>query len=126
MARSHQTLSGLVDELLTRPIGAGRNPLEEHHHDLSDPSLHPGAGFLAGQLSRAVAARQRVWVEPCSGMEIPLAAMLRAGGVANASRLAPGQMADPADLVLAPGTEARGGRSDIQGTPDTANSWVAQ
>lgn len=108
MARSHQTLSGLVDELLTRPIGAGRNPLEEHHHDLSDPSLHPGAGFLAGQLSRAGAARQRVWVEPCSGMEIPLAAMLRAGGVTNASRLAPGQMPDPADLVLHAGDGSPG------------------
>jgi superfamily I DNA/RNA helicase len=27
MGRSHRSLSGLVDELLTRPIGAGRNPL---------------------------------------------------------------------------------------------------
>jgi superfamily I DNA/RNA helicase/DNA polymerase III epsilon subunit-like protein len=108
MARSHQTLGGLVDELLARPIGAGRNPLEEHHHDLSDPLLHPGAGFLAGQLGRAVAARQRVWVAPCSGMEISLAAMLRAGGVANASRLAPGQTVDPADLVLRVGEGSSG------------------
>jgi DNA polymerase III epsilon subunit-like protein len=90
----------LVDELLARPIGAGRNPLEEHHHDLSDPSVHPGAGFLAGQLARAAAARQRVWVEPSSGMEVPLAAMLRAGGVANATRLALGQTPDAADFVL--------------------------
>ncbi|HZB28098.1 MAG TPA: ATP-dependent helicase [Gemmatimonadales bacterium] len=77
MARSHLSLSGLVDELLARPIGAGRNPLEEHHHDLSDPSVYPGAAFLAGQLCRAVASDQRVLVEaavgsrslsaPCSG-----------------------------------------------------------
>ncbi len=103
MARSHQSLRGLVDELLTRPIGAGRNPLEEHHHDLSDPSTYPGAGFLAGQLSRAVATRQRVWVEPCQGMEIPLAAMLRAGGIADARRLHAGTQPDPADLVLRTG-----------------------
>ncbi|MFL5532362.1 MAG: ATP-dependent helicase, partial [Gemmatimonadales bacterium] len=81
MARSHHTLPGLVDELLTRPIGAGRNPLEEHHHDLSDPGAYPGAAFLAGQISRAVAAGQRISVEPSGGLEIPLLAMLRAAGV---------------------------------------------
>ena len=108
MARSHQTLGGLVDELLARPIGAGRNPLEEHHHDLSDPSAYPGAGFLAGQLCRAIAAGQRVWIEPSSGLEIPLAAMLRAGGVAHARRLSPGEVPDPADLVLRPGEGSTG------------------
>ena len=53
-------LAGLVDELLARPIGVGRNPLEERHQDLSDPAAYPGAAFLAGQLSRAVALRRPV------------------------------------------------------------------
>jgi DNA polymerase III epsilon subunit family exonuclease len=102
LARSHQSLSGLVDELLARPIGVGRNPLEEHHHDLSDPSTYPGAAFLAGQLSRAVALGQRVWVEPGAGLEIALAAMLRSGGIAEARRLTPADAPAKTDLVLRP------------------------
>jgi DNA polymerase III epsilon subunit family exonuclease len=103
MARSHHTLAGLVDELLTRPIGVGRNPLEEHHHDLSDPSAYPGAAFLAEQLCRAVAAGQAVWVESSRGMEIPLAAMLRAGGVSGARRVGAQDRPAAADLVLRAG-----------------------
>jgi DNA helicase-2/ATP-dependent DNA helicase PcrA len=108
MARSHHSLAGLVDELLTRPIGAGRNPLEEHHHDLSDPMAYPGAALLAGQLSRAIATGQRVWVEPSAGLEIPLAAMLRGGGVAQAQRLGASQRAGEADLVLRAGDGSGG------------------
>jgi DNA polymerase III epsilon subunit family exonuclease len=100
MARSHHSLAGLVDELLTRPIGIGRNPLEERHHDLSDPATYPGAAFLASQLNRAIASRGRVWVEPNGGMEIPLVAMLRAGGVPEVQRLGSGARADVRDLVL--------------------------
>ena len=57
MARSHQSLAGLVDELLARPIGAGRNPLEEHHHEMSEASAYPGRGDLAQQLMQAGATR---------------------------------------------------------------------
>ena len=100
MARSHQSLSGLVAELLTRPIGAGRNPLEEHHDDLSDPSAYPGAAFLAKRLERAAASRARVWVEPARGLEIPIAAMLRAAGFPEARTPAAGDMPAPEDVVL--------------------------
>ena len=100
MARSHHAVAGLVDELLTRPIGIGRNPLEERHQDLSDPLSYPGAAFLAGQLNRAVSRRQRVLVESRGGMDIPLIAMLRAGGIADARSLAPGEPFSEADLVL--------------------------
>jgi superfamily I DNA/RNA helicase/DNA polymerase III epsilon subunit-like protein len=108
LARSHQSLAGLVDELLARPIGAGRNPLEEHHHDLSDPQVYPGAAFLAGQLLRSVALGQRVWVEPCGGMEIPLVAMLRGGGVPEASRLTAHDQPGGEDLVLRAGDGGAG------------------
>jgi DNA helicase-2/ATP-dependent DNA helicase PcrA len=107
MARSHLSLSGLVDELLARPIGAGRNPLEEHHHDLSDPSVYPGAAFLAGQLCRAVASEQRVLVEAAGGIEIPVSAMLRAGGVPTARRLTSQEQPLPGDLVLRAGDGTR-------------------
>ena len=108
MARSHQTLGGLVDELLTRPIGLGRNPLEEHHHDLSDPATYPGAAFLAGQIHRAVAAGSAVRVQPCGGMEVPLAAMLRGAGVPDARPLAGGEQPGPGDLVLRAGGGSHG------------------
>jgi DNA helicase II / ATP-dependent DNA helicase PcrA len=108
LARSHQTLSGLVDELLTRPIGLGRNPLEEHHHDLSDPVAYPGAAFLAGQLTRALTGGQKVCVEACGGMEIPLAAMLHGAGVAHARRLQADEVPGPTDLVLRAGDKSQG------------------
>jgi superfamily I DNA/RNA helicase/DNA polymerase III epsilon subunit-like protein len=100
MARSHHSLAGLVDELLTRPIGIGRNPLEERHHDLSDPVSYPGAAFLASQLNRAVALRQRVWVEAADGLDIPLVAMLRAGGITDVRRVLAGDQPGDSDLVL--------------------------
>jgi len=108
LARSHQALPGLVDELLTRPIGVGRNPLEEHHHDLSDPAAYPGAAFLAGQISRAAALGQRIYLEPAGGMDIPLAAMLRAGGVSPARRLGPQDSTTDSDLVLRTGDGSAG------------------
>ena len=109
IGRSHQSLTGLVDELLARPIGAGRNPLEEYHHDLSEPSLYPGAAALAKRLSQCVAAGGRVWVEPSGGGEIPLVAMLRGAGVANAQRLMPDEVPAADDVVLRTGQGPDGG-----------------
>jgi ATP-dependent DNA helicase UvrD/PcrA len=100
MARSHQSLAGLVDELLARPIGAGRNPLEEHHHELSEVSAYPGAAALQERLAGCMASRARVWVEPHRGVEIPLLAMLHGAGVSNAHRLAPGDSPGERDVVL--------------------------
>jgi superfamily I DNA/RNA helicase/DNA polymerase III epsilon subunit-like protein len=111
MGRSHQSLSGLVDELLARPIGAGRNPLEEYHHDLSEPSLHPGAAPMAKRLAQCVESGARVWVEPGGGIEIPLVAMLRGAGITNAHRLMPGEMPAADDVVL------RAGQGPVSGLP---------
>jgi superfamily I DNA/RNA helicase len=110
MARSHQSLSGLVDELLARPIGAGRNPLEEHHDDLSEPSAYPGAAALARRLTQAVASGSRVWVEPHGGVEIAIAAMLRGGGISNVHRLGADDVPAANDVVLRAGDGPDGGR----------------
>jgi superfamily I DNA/RNA helicase/DNA polymerase III epsilon subunit-like protein len=109
MGRSHQSLSGLVDELLARPIGAGRNPLEEYHHDLREPSLYPGAAPLAKRLAQCLASGRRVWVEPRGGVEIPLVAMLRGAGITNAQRLLPGDVPAADDVVLQAGQGPDGG-----------------
>jgi superfamily I DNA/RNA helicase/DNA polymerase III epsilon subunit-like protein len=103
LGRSHQSLSGLVDELLTRPIGAGRNPLEEHHDELSEPSVYPGAAGLATQLARTLESRTPVWVEAAGGLEIPVLAMLRAVGLSNAVRFPPQGIPGPHGFVLRPG-----------------------
>ena len=100
MGRSHGTLSGLVDELLTRPIGAGRNPLEDYHHDLTEPSLYPGAAALGRRLEQCVASGGRVWVRPGGGLELPLLAMLRGAGVNNVHRLASDARPATHDVVL--------------------------
>ena len=109
MGRSHHSLSGLVDELLARPIGAGRNPLEEYHHDLSEPSLYPGAAALAKRLAQCAATGSRVWVEPGGGVEIPLVAMLRGAGITNAQRLTPHGVPAAEDMVLRAGQSPDGG-----------------
>jgi len=109
LGRSHQSLSGLVDELLARPIGAGRNPLEEYHHDLREPSLYPGAAALAKRLTQAVSSGKRVLVEPGGGIEIPLVAMLRGAGITNAHRLRPGEVPATDDVVLRFGLGPDGG-----------------
>lgn len=109
IGRSHQSLTGLVDELLARPIGAGRNPLEEYHHDLSEPSLHPGAAAMAKRLAQCVAAAARVWVESRGGLEIPLLAMLRGAGITNAQRLSPDEVPAANDVVLRAGQGPDGG-----------------
>ena len=103
MGRSHQSLSGLVDELLARPIGAGRNPLEEHHDELSEPTAFPGALALAKQLEHAVESRIPVWIEPQGGAEVPLLSMLSAAGLPTARRRRPQDIPARDDLVLRPG-----------------------
>jgi superfamily I DNA/RNA helicase len=102
VGKSHQTLSGIVDELLARPIGAGSNPLDEHRDDLSDPCTYPGAAFLAKQLRQALAAGSPVWVEPSLGLEMPLTAMLRSAGVSQARRVGDNDRPAPSDVVLRP------------------------
>lgn len=109
LGRSHQSLAGLVDELLARPIGAGRNPLEEHHHDLSEVSAYPGADAIAQQLVQAKAAGARVWVEARRGVEIPLLGMLSGAGISTAHRLTPGDTPAPGDVVLRASDGSYGG-----------------
>ncbi len=100
LGRSHGSLSGLVAELLARPIGAGRNPLEEYHHELSEPSLYPGAALLAKRLEQCLTSGSRIWVEPTRGMEIPLLALLRGAGIHNARRLSATDAPRAGDFVI--------------------------
>jgi DNA polymerase III epsilon subunit family exonuclease len=99
LRQSHESLRGLVDELLTQRIGPYRNPLEDHADDLSDPLRHPGAVTLADQLVTGA----RVWIAPHHGLEIALRGMLiRSGLVRAVSYLGSDDVPAPQDLVLHP------------------------
>jgi DNA polymerase III epsilon subunit family exonuclease len=109
LARAHDSLPSLVDELLSQRIGPARNPLEERYQDLSDPATYPGAAKLAERLRACMANGGRVWVEPDRGVEIALIGMLRAAQVGEAECLVSGQADGPHDVVLRP-AEVHSGR----------------
>jgi DNA polymerase III epsilon subunit family exonuclease len=109
MERSHDSLESMVGELLSQRVGPARNPLEEHHQELTDPLSVLGARALADSLREAVATGSRVVLESDRGVEIALLGMLRGGGVPQASRVERGEEPGPADVVLRP-ADARAGR----------------
>jgi superfamily I DNA/RNA helicase/DNA polymerase III epsilon subunit-like protein len=101
LRRSHDTLAGLVDELLTQRIGPYRNPLEERYRDLTDPAKYPGASELAGHLAVAQEKGAPIRIEAACGLEVALKAMLTASGLAGPIiRLVQGETPAPGDVVL--------------------------
>jgi len=100
LGRAHDSLETLVEELLRLRVGPYRNPLEDHHHELTDPAIYPGAPALADRLERAAQSGTRVWLEPDRGVEIALQGMLQKAGFPAVSRLLPGDAPAPGELVL--------------------------
>ena len=90
MVRSHGSIESMVAELLSQRVGPARNPLEERYQELTDPMDYPGAPELAKRLRETAAAGGRVWLEGRQGIEIALVGLLRGGGVAEVSRIQPG------------------------------------
>ena len=97
LRQSHESLRGLVEELLTQRMGAYKNPLEEHADELTDPAAYPGAAELADRLAAGAA----VWIVPHHGLEIALRGLLvRSGLVRVVTYLGPDDRPAPGDLVL--------------------------
>ncbi len=97
LRQSHESLRGLVAELLTQRMGAYKNPLEEHADELTDPAAYPGAAHLADRLVTGA----RVWIVPHHGLEIALRGMLvRSGLVRVVTYLGPDDRPAPEDLLL--------------------------
>ncbi len=103
LARTHDTLPVLVDELLSQRVGPYRNPLEERASDLSDPREFPGAWALATRLSETVRRGDIVWIEPDRGVEIALLRMLKGALGDYVQRLGPGSRPTRRDFVLRAG-----------------------
>lgn len=104
LARRHDTLATLVEELLSQRVGEYRTVLEERHDDLADPMDQrlDGVAFLAARLGKALDAGVTIWVEPMQGLEIPLRALLEGAGF---SRFALGATCPP-DAVAVRQTDA--------------------
>ncbi|NNG17033.1 MAG: ATP-binding domain-containing protein, partial [Gemmatimonadales bacterium] len=99
--QSHDSLSGLVEELLSQRVGSYRNPLEDRADELTDPAEFPGAAELASDLARVASEGARVWLEPAGGLEVALRGMLLgAGGTRLISYLEPGDEPRPGDLTV--------------------------
>ena len=80
LARKHEDLVPLVEELLSQRVGVYRTMLEERHQELSDPLSHPDVTRLADRLARALEAGTMLWVAPMNGLEIALRELLKGVG----------------------------------------------
>ena len=81
LASRHESLAGLIEELLSHRVGEYRTALEDRHEELSDPVAHPVVVKLAGRLEGALHGRRRVVLPRLGGLEIALSGMLMRAGL---------------------------------------------
>lgn len=81
IAHRHDTLIGLVEELLANRIGPSRSVLEEHHDELTDPLAHDEVVRLRTRLEDALASGRPIWLARTNGAEIGLKGMLVGAGI---------------------------------------------
>ncbi len=110
LSRSHHSLPGLVEELLSQSVGPYRNALEERHDELVDPATLPEARALAERLEQAIATERQIVIEPQGGLGIALRGMLAAAGVRHIARASIGAEGSAGALVL---RAADGGSSGL-------------
>ncbi len=75
LAESHDSLAGIVEELLSQRVRPYENRLEEHYDELVDPEGFPGARELADELRRSVSEGRPIYVAPAGGRGIALRGM---------------------------------------------------
>ncbi|MFI5311449.1 MAG: UvrD-helicase domain-containing protein [Gemmatimonadales bacterium] len=98
--KQHVTLTSLVQELLSRKVGASRSGLDEHHDEITDPASLPDVVALAARLREARAHRAEVWITPMGGVDIAIQGMLSEIGIRAVRGDAP---PDPTTERVAPG-----------------------
>jgi superfamily I DNA/RNA helicase/DNA polymerase III epsilon subunit-like protein len=102
----HETLVGLVEELLAQRVGEYRTVLEERHDEISDPCAHDDVVRLAARLSAALAASRPLWLERKNGAELAMKAMLAGAGFHSVSLAA--SPPDGADCIRGDDVRALG------------------
>ena len=80
LAKRHHTLGALVQELLSRRVGAIRSVLDDRHDEISDPATLPDVVSLAARLRAARHDQRALWMPRMGGAEIALKGMLAAIG----------------------------------------------
>lgn len=77
----HESLSPLVQDLLSQRVGRRQSALEESHRELSDPLNNPEVVALAERLETARSRRTKVRLPQLRGAEIGVKGMLAAVGI---------------------------------------------
>jgi DNA polymerase III epsilon subunit family exonuclease len=102
LGRRHQTILGLVEELLSQRVGEYRTVLEDRHDELSDPASDPEVVSLAGRLGSALHGRRRVWLPRMGGLEMALSGLLLRAGVTSVAYLEGPAAPKPEDVTISP------------------------
>jgi superfamily I DNA/RNA helicase len=110
LARRHQTLAGLVEELLSQRVGTYRTVLEDRHEELNDPLSDPAIVALADRLRGAQHGRRRVWLPRMAGLELALSGLLLKAGVTSFAYLDGTELPRADDEIITP---ENGGRSGL-------------
>lgn len=100
LGERHDTLAGLVDEVLSQRVGPYRTALEERAEELRDPIDSPESVRLATALAAVRRTAGRVLIRPMGGLEIGLVGLLNAGGIRLVDYLTPTATPAPDDVVL--------------------------
>ena len=80
LGKNHTTLASLVQELLSRRVGAVRSVLDDRHDEITDPASLSDVVALAARLASARNRNCEIWMPRMGGVEIALKSMLAAIG----------------------------------------------
>ncbi len=78
LGKNHARLGSLIQELLSRRVGAVRSVLDDRHDEISDPASLPDVVDLASRLRKARERNAEIWMPRMGGVEIALKGMLAA------------------------------------------------
>ena len=81
VGRQQESLTTLVQDLLSRKVGTLRSILDDHHDEIADPLTLPDVAALTDRLRHLRSTRAPLWLPPMGGAEIPIAGMLGELGI---------------------------------------------
>jgi len=101
LARTHDRLEPLVEELLSQRVGKYRNPLEERYEELSDPAADPATRELADAFQHSMDRNRPIWISPGNGLQIAVRRLVIGAGLQCPVRyLVDGAVPDTDDLII--------------------------
>jgi superfamily I DNA/RNA helicase len=107
LGKSHPSLAALIQDLLSRRVGAYRSVLEDRHDEISDPESLADVVALAARLRDARNRRARIWMPRMNGAEIALKGILTSIGFRTVTLAGDGPSPD-AERILGDETPSVG------------------